>query len=195
VPHLGTLAEAVWEARRVAISYTRGDRLVDRIIEPLGLILKGGTWYVIGSTDGQIRTYRASRVAAAALTEERFERPANFELATYWAESSAAYEREVPRVAVTVRIHPDRIPMLEDLAGTYAVRTAERLEPPGGVDPDGWIHLRLRIDWPHEVPSRLVGVGSDMEVLAPEEVRAKVQALAAGVVARYAASVARSPAS
>jgi predicted DNA-binding transcriptional regulator YafY len=186
VPHLGALAEAVWEAQRVEISYRRGDRLVDRKVEPLGLVLKGGTWYVIAGTDGQIRTYRASRVVAATPTDERFDRPPDFELASYWVESSSAYEREVPRLEVTVRIDPDRMPVLEDLAGAYAVRTAERLEPPGGVDPDGWTHLRLRIDWPHEVPARLVGVGSGLEVLAPEDVRAKVQDTAARVLARYA---------
>lgn len=190
VPHLGSLAEAVWEARRVAISYRRGDRLVDRTVEPLGLVLKGGTWYVIAATEGQLRTYRVSRVAAAEVTDERFDRPGAFDLASYWTESTAAYEREVPRLEVVVRVDPDKLPVLEDLAGTYAVRTAERLEPPGGTDPDGWIHLRLRVDWPHEVPGRLTAVGSGLEVLAPEEVRAAVQEVARRVLARYAASAA-----
>jgi predicted DNA-binding transcriptional regulator YafY len=188
VPLLGTLAEAVWESKRVSISYRRGDRLVDRVIEPLGLVLKGGMWYVIAASDGQLRTYRVSRVAAAEASEERFDRPPNFDLAAYWTESSAAYEREVPRLEVVVRIDPDKMPVLADLAGSYAVRTAERLEPPGGTDPDGWIHLRLRIDWPHEVPARLAAVGSGLEVVAPEEVRAAISDVARRVLARYALS-------
>src|SRR3954454_22221113 len=100
VPHLSTLAEAVWETQRVRIDYERGDRLVERTMEPLGLVLKAGVWYVVASTDGQIRTYRISRVAGATALEERFERPASFDLASTWAESSAAYERDAPRVDV-----------------------------------------------------------------------------------------------
>src|ERR671918_1274193 len=40
VPHLGTLAEAVWESKALEIRYRRGDRIVDRRIDPVGLVLK-----------------------------------------------------------------------------------------------------------------------------------------------------------
>src|SRR5512135_1176650 len=72
VPHLAALSEAVWESRRVAVDYERGDGLVRRTLEPLGLVLKAGVWYVVAATEGQIRTYRASRVAAAGPLGERF---------------------------------------------------------------------------------------------------------------------------
>ena len=61
VPCLGELSEAVWEARRVKIGYDRGDKTVDRILEPLGLVLKAGVWYLVAGVDGQPRTYRVSR--------------------------------------------------------------------------------------------------------------------------------------
>src|SRR6476661_6095881 len=63
VPHLGTLSEAVWEAQRVEIRYDRGDKTVDRILEPLGLVLKAGVWYLVAGAEGQPRTYRVSRVS------------------------------------------------------------------------------------------------------------------------------------
>ena len=81
---------------------------VERTVDPLGLVLKGGMWYVIAATDGQIRTYRASRVLDATLLDDRVERPVGFDLAAYWQESSAAYERDVPTVEVTVRVPADR---------------------------------------------------------------------------------------
>jgi predicted DNA-binding transcriptional regulator YafY len=183
VPHLATLSQAVWSGRRLRISYERGDQSVERVLEPLGLVLKAGVWYVIAGSDGQVRTYRASRVTAAELLEERFERPDSFDLAAFWAESSAAYEREAPRVEVTVRVAPDRLDRLADAVGSRSVQAAERLDEP---DPDGWVHLRLRLDWPGEVPGRLLAVGADLEVLGPEDVRRRVVRVAREVADRYA---------
>jgi predicted DNA-binding transcriptional regulator YafY len=91
-PHLAVMADAVWEARRMRIRYRRGDSGVDRVIDPLGLVLKAGIWYVVASTDGQVRTYRARRILAAEPTGESFARPAAFDLAAHWTESIAAYE-------------------------------------------------------------------------------------------------------
>src|SRR4029078_6676391 len=72
VPHLSTLAEAVWESRRVTITYQRGDSRVERVLEPLGVVLKAGTWYVVAANEEQLRTYRVSRVIDAEASDERF---------------------------------------------------------------------------------------------------------------------------
>jgi predicted DNA-binding transcriptional regulator YafY len=183
VPHLPALSEAVWSMRRLRISYERGDVTVERLLEPLGLVLKAGVWYIVAVSEGQVRTYRASRVTAAEPLDERFERPPDFDLAAFWAESSAAYERDAPRVEVTIRIAPDRLDQLADEVGSRAVQAAERLDEP---DPDGWLRLRLRLDWPGEVPARLLAIGADLEVLAPEETRRRVVRLARAVAERYA---------
>jgi predicted DNA-binding transcriptional regulator YafY len=182
VPHLAALAEAVWGERRIAIDYERGEGVVSRVVEPLGVVLKAGVWYLVASHDGQLRTYRGSRVTAVTRLDERFERPANFDLAAYWAESTAAYERDVPRVEVTVRIDPRRLERLRDLYGDRVVEAAERLDDP---DLDGWLHLRLRLDWPEEVASRLLGLGPDLEVLEPLEVRSSIVQRAASLVTLY----------
>lgn len=183
VPHLARLSEAVWSTRRLRVGYERGDVTVERVLEPLGLVLKAGVWYIVAVSDGQVRTYRASRVTAAEPLDERFERPPGFDLAAFWAESSAAYERDVPRVEVTIRIAPDQLERLADEVGSRAVQDAERLDEP---DPEGWLRLRLRLDWPGEVPARILAVGADVEVLAPEETRLRVVRLARAVAERYA---------
>ncbi|HET7520326.1 MAG TPA: YafY family protein [Candidatus Limnocylindria bacterium] len=183
VPHLSTLAQAVWDSRGVTIDYERGDIRVTREIQPLGLVLKAGTWYVVALFEGEPRTYRVSRVAAATLHDESFERPESFDLAGFWAESSAAYEREIERLPVTVRVRPGHIGQLADFVGGRVVERAEVLDEP---DPEGWTRLRLRLDWPDEAPGRLLGMGGDLEVLDPPDVREKLVALASGAVARHA---------
>ena len=182
VPHLATLSAAVWDARAVRILYERGGGPVERTVGPLGIVLKGGVWYVIGATDGQIRTYRASRVVEATLTDEPVERPDGFDLAAYWTESSAAYERDAPTVEVVVRIAADQAWRIADVYGRATLDAAERLDDP---DPEGWLRLRLRVSWPDEVANRLLSIGPRLEVLEPADVRERVIAIARRVVARY----------
>ncbi len=183
VPHLAALSDAVWSTTRIAIDYDRGEGPVRRVLEPLGVVLKAGTWYVVAGVDGQIRTYRVSRVVTAEPGTERFERPPGFDLAGYWAEAAAAYERDVPRIDVVVRVRPDRLERLRSAVGNATVNAAEYLPDP---DPEGWLRLRLRLDWPDEVPAVLLSAGRWVEVLAPPETRARVGATARAVADRYA---------
>lgn len=182
VDHLPAVAQGVWEARRLRIGYHRGDRVVERTVDPLGLVLKGGVWYLVGRVDDQVRTYRVSRVQSADVTDEAFERPASFELAAYWSESIAAYEREAEGAEVRVRVRQDRAGEIADMLGADALASVDRLPE---LDPDGWALLRLRVRWPDEVPGRLMQFGGDLEVLEPSEMRERVASLAQAALDRH----------
>jgi predicted DNA-binding transcriptional regulator YafY len=183
VPHLGVLADSVWEARRVTVGYRRAGGEVERVLDPLGLVLKAGTWYLVASPrDGDARTYRVSRFSRVTPGTTTFERPPGFDLAEHWRVSIDAYERSAPRVDLEVRVDARAIGILADVVGERAVRAAERIGPP---DADGWQRLRLTVDWPEEVPGRLVALGDRLEVLEPAEIRAAVIATAERVVDRY----------
>jgi predicted DNA-binding transcriptional regulator YafY len=182
VPHLGVVADAVWEARRITVGYRRAGGEVDRILEPLGLVLKAGIWYLVARADEQIRTYRISRFSRVTRTGDGFERPAEFDLAGHWHASIAAYERDAPRIEVMIRVDERAIGLLADLVGTRAVRAAEEAPEPE----EGWRHLRLWVDWPEEVPGRLLALGDRVEVVGPAEVRERMVELANGVIARHA---------
>src|SRR6476646_866517 len=49
VPHLATIAQCVWEGLRIELEYDRGDRSVKRLLDPLGIVRKAGTWYLVAS--------------------------------------------------------------------------------------------------------------------------------------------------
>jgi predicted DNA-binding transcriptional regulator YafY len=103
VPHLPALASAVWSGCRVKIRYREGNRVVQRMIDPLGLVLKAGAWYLVAHRVAGMRVYRVSRVTSVRPLEELCERPDGFELSAYWAEWSRAFEESRPRVEVTAR--------------------------------------------------------------------------------------------
>jgi predicted DNA-binding transcriptional regulator YafY len=181
-PWLVDVATAVWEDRRLRIVYDRGDKSVERRLDPLGLVLKGGVWYAVARTGGDVRTYRISRIVDAEILDERFEREPDFDLAGYWSESTAAYEEAADKVTVTLRIQPRALSLVHDIFGSAVAETAEYL--PAG-DPEGWQRLRLTLVWPAEVPRRLLGLGATAEVIAPADVRASVAAEARALAASY----------
>jgi predicted DNA-binding transcriptional regulator YafY len=184
VPQLASLAEAVWESRPIQIAYRRGDEEVERSLQPLGLVLKAGIWYLVATSEDQVRTYRVSRIRSVTPGEGQASRPPDFDLAAYWDESISAFEREAPRIAVTLRIDPAVLGVLAEAVGGHAVREAERLP---ADDPEGWIHLRVMADWPEEVPGRLIGLGSRAEILDPPEVRERAITLARRMLERHQA--------
>ena len=182
VPLLGPLSEAVWESQRIQIGYDRGDKTVDRLLEPLGLVLKAGVWYLIAGADGQPRTYRVSRVVHTTSLHERFERPDGFDLAAFWTESSSAYERDTPRIEVVLRLSGDRLARLRGVIGDRPFETLERLDE---LDPDGWLRVRVKLDWPNEVVSQVLAIGPECELLEPQELRDRVAAQARRVASHY----------
>jgi predicted DNA-binding transcriptional regulator YafY len=89
---LTALRRAVWDDRRLRICYEdRNRKSTTRTVDPLGLVSKAGVWYLIARSDGELRSFRVERVANAQKLPERFERPADFDLERYWAESSARF--------------------------------------------------------------------------------------------------------
>ncbi len=189
---LAQLAQAVWESREIDVAYDRGDRVVERRLQPLGLVLKAGTWYLVAMVEGQMRTYRVARFRRAELTSDQFERPSEFDLACFWRESTAAYERDTARIEVTVRIDPAHLGWLVEVAGPAAVRAADVITRPD-ADPEGWTTLRVRMEWPTEVPPRLLALGAAAEVLDPPEIRTALADLARQALERYARSAAAEP--
>jgi predicted DNA-binding transcriptional regulator YafY len=180
-PCLVDVATAVWEDRRLRMRYDRGDAEVERLLDPLGLVLKGGTWYAVGRVGEDVRTYRVSRIVHAEMTQERFERVDDFDLALWWAESTAAYERSAERVEVTLRVAPGREDVLLEVLGEATIARAEDVV---ADDPEGWRHIRVSLEWPRRARFRLLGLGSAAEVIEPLDLREAVVREARSVIER-----------
>jgi predicted DNA-binding transcriptional regulator YafY len=183
VPHLEALAAAVWDGRRVLVGYQRGDRDVERELDPLGLVLKAGIWYLVARAEEQVRTYRVSRVSAVAILDARVERPREFDLPAFWSEAIAAYERSLPTVDAEMRIPADRLWHLAEAVGDPSWRTAVH-EP----DPEraGWLRVRLRLESVPVASHELLRMGGGVEVLRPPELRDALLAQARAVLAAHA---------
>jgi predicted DNA-binding transcriptional regulator YafY len=131
VPHLPALADCVWRGCRVRLRYRERSTVVQRTVDPLGLVLKGGAWYLVARRSAGMRVYRVSRVAAVRRLEESFERPGDFELAEFWQRWSREFEESLPRVAVSVRTNgEERVLAFGDLGEAHRelLRLGARVE-------------------------------------------------------------------
>jgi predicted DNA-binding transcriptional regulator YafY len=186
-PHLQPIAEAVWSDRRLHMHYRRvsddGD-VVERVVDPMGLVLKAGVWYLVARADSGYRTYRVSRILDLDLMPDRFERPDDFDLAEHWDRSVAAYEESLPSFTVVVRVRGDGLDRLPDVIGPGPARQA--IAAAGDPDGAGWLTLAIQLEdvW-HAVP-QLLRLGADAEVVEPAELRQAVSETAGAIVARYA---------
>src|SRR5256885_8799799 len=107
-PHLARVQDALWLDRRIRLRYRRSlDRVVERIVEPYGLVCQAGTWYLLAGVEGAPRVYRVSRIEDAELTEETFERPADFDLHAAWTAQVGRFSSGGPEhIQATVRVDP-----------------------------------------------------------------------------------------
>ncbi|GLY68259.1 helix-turn-helix transcriptional regulator [Amycolatopsis taiwanensis] len=182
---LAEIAGAVWESRRVTMRYRRwDDSEVTRTLDPLGLILKAGNWYLAGRRDGTDRTYRVSRIIELQDSGESFSRPTDFDLAAYWRGWSEQYERRLyPRVAV-VRLSSlgrDLVPFHMGAVGARALR-----ETGGEPDDDGWSIVELPVEPRGPALGQLLRFGPELQVLAPADLRAEVAEAVARMGSHYA---------
>ncbi|MGH3109435.1 MAG: helix-turn-helix transcriptional regulator [Gaiellaceae bacterium] len=172
VPNLPVLAGALWRGRRLDIRYREGQNVVARRLDPLGLVLKAGVWYLLARRRGEERVYRVSRVVSARERPEASTPPADFDLAVAWAERSEAFERSRNQVEVTVRVPRSEVRYLRD------ARIVEDGERPTVV---------ARFDALDHAFYRLLAFGASAEVLAPPELRQRIARESAETAALYAA--------
>ncbi|MBQ0893326.1 WYL domain-containing protein [Micromonospora sp. U56] len=186
-PHLTALAEAIWEERLVDLRYQRWKRPreVSRVLAPLGVVLKAGRWYLVARAGEQVRTYRVAAVLALTVRDERFDRPADFDLVAFWREWTDRYERGVYRDEARVRV---TAAALEFMAYVFppAMSRAARAAA-GAPDAQGWLHTTVPIESVRHGHTELLKLGAQVEVLAPAELRELMAASAHAMAAIYPA--------
>ncbi|HEX9969294.1 MAG TPA: WYL domain-containing protein, partial [Acidimicrobiales bacterium] len=183
-PHLGAVADAVWRERRLRLRYRRGDGDVQRTVDPLGLVLKAGTWYLVARGRRGVVTYRLSRITSATVLDEGFERPVSFDLAAWWDESGAEFDRSIRRVRARLRLAPFAVRRLADAVGLPAAQEARATASEAAEE--GWVTVDVDVESVEVAAHQLFSLGGGVEAMAPVELRHRLHELAAALAARNA---------
>jgi predicted DNA-binding transcriptional regulator YafY len=179
-PHLPTLDEALRRGRRVWLAYERAfdQGVVERTVDPLGLVAKGSAWYLVAAVDGSERTYRASRIREARILDEPAVRPDGFELAAFWSTSRQEFEAQLPRHYATILATPVAMAKIRGGFWRYA-KVIEASEPDG----DGRVWCRIQGDSVEVLHDYVLSLGGSAEVIEPADLAASVLASARALVA------------
>ncbi|NEB06353.1 WYL domain-containing protein [Streptomyces sp. SID13726] len=182
---LPAVAEAVWDDRRVTARYRGREGEVERELEPYGLVLKAGVWYLCARVCGgdSLRVYRIDRFTAVTAAEERFERDEGFDLPGFWAAQAERFARSILRAEAVVRLSPDGVRRLPYTVDRQAAR--EALERAGAPDVEGRVTVTLAVESEEVAHGQLSALGPDVEVLAPESLRTRFARDAMRLAALY----------
>ena len=184
VPYLALVHEAVWQDRRLQLTYRHSDGTTsDAIVEPLGLVAKARVWYLVARNEQEaMRVFRVSRLQEAMMLDERFERPAEFDLRAFWTAWRTAFERSIPRYLITIRVAPEAMPRLQTLLGEEVHIHLERAAPEDGA---GWRSVPVAFERFEDARRALLGCGPIVEVIEPRDLRESVLLAAKAVIALY----------
>lgn len=169
-PYLPQVAEAVWNSRVLRVVYRRWAEPTDveRRLEPYGLVLKAGRWYVVAGPGP--RTYRVDQILELTFSGEEFTRPEGFDLTAHWTSYQRDFHDRLYRHEAVVRTAP----------GVVLPRAV-----PDRVDPDGWTVARVPVESLGHAQAEFLGLGTGVEVLEPPELRERMARTIAELAGRY----------
>ena len=177
---LRLLARAVWECRRLSLTYESWAGPRPRVLEPLGMVLKAGEYYFVALRRGRPAIHKLEYARDLALLDEGFARPAAFDLAAAWRDALDQFEASLRRDVARLRVAPAAMSRLGSL-------NADMAEPIFAATPqaDGWRDVEVPIESVAYAAGQLLGLGAAVEVIAPDALRAELKGRAEAVAALY----------
>ncbi|WP_327676244.1 helix-turn-helix transcriptional regulator [Kitasatospora sp. NBC_00458] len=185
-PHLPAVAAAVWQRRAVLVRYRRwyAPEIVERRLEPYGVVLKAGRWYTVAGVDGGAgpRTYRIGQILDLEPLDEPFTPPAGFDLVRHWQAHTERLQERLWQGEAELLVSPAGVARFRDFAVQAVLDALDR----GVPQPDGRVRAVVPIESLAHAESELLRLGGEVEVLAPPELRERIAATARALAARYA---------
>lgn len=180
LPHLPAIARATLDQHAIIMRYDSWSSERDWTVEPLGLVLKGGAWYLAARGHGKIRIFRVSNILTLRVEPARFIRPDAFHLASWWQAEQARFEAELFATTATVRASAEGCKRLS----AHSPRGAEAVAA-AAPDADGWRTMAMRVEDSDHGAREMLALGAEVEVVAPASFRRRIGALAQAIAARH----------
>ena len=181
--HLKAVAAAVWNEQKLRMRYESWTSVREREVDPLGLVLKAGVWYLVARQGRELRTFKLAAIQTLQRLAEPFVRPRRFDLVAYWAEATRRFEESVYRGVATLRVSPAGLARLRRF-GPLVADAADRSA--GVADARGWRRVTVPIESVEHAADEMLELGADAEVIEPQALREALRLRAERLLALYA---------
>jgi predicted DNA-binding transcriptional regulator YafY len=169
-PHLATVTDAVLAQRCIRVLYCSWERESIKMLDPYGLVQKGGRWYLVAASTGRAgrpSTYRVDQIGEITVLDDTFTRPDDFDLATFWNESLLSFRDRMRTGTALVKFNEHGVERFRELTSETAEVTGEEV--------DGWVTATIPIESIGDAHHLLWRLGADVEVLEPIELRSRLR--------------------
>lgn len=178
-----TLQTAEREHRRVRFDYTdKTGARSQRRVDPYGFIVSNGRIYLVAFDHGRngMRVFAVDNIDGVAVQPQTFEKPADFNLDAYGANSVSGVRHGVELTEVTVRFSP----IVAKAAIAASVARERRIER----QTDGSVQISYRVSDPLEIVRWSMSWGTEAEVIEPPSARAQAGEIATALAGTYGAA-------
>ena len=167
---LPVILQAIRETRTIEMGYQKfGFEPYVKPVDPYAVKLFHQRWYMLADNRERMSIYALDRMLSAALTEEHFERPADFSTEAYFAEYFGVITDGTPMERVVVRAYGKMASLLR----TLPLHATQRELRAGDGYTDFAIDIRPTMDFVSELMSKIDG----LDVLEPASLKARVRAI------------------
>lgn len=151
-------------------------------IYPYGIAHHRGSLYLAGwaPEHQQLRHWKVDRIESAEVTEFRFERPKDFDLAKHFGESFGVFQGDGRLQRVTIRFSKTVARYVHE----GAWHASQKLSP----QPDGGVLAEFQLGSTEEIKRWVLGFGREAEILAPKRLREEMAEELLAMQQRYRAA-------
>ncbi|UIP28804.1 YafY family protein [Photobacterium sp. TLY01] len=167
VGDLPQLFSAIWQKNPVSFHYQSWRGSSQRVVNPLGMVLKAGSWYLVAQSEGQFKTYRVARIRDLNILNQCFESETHFDLPAYWQQSNRQMEAELYPNTAEIKLTAKGLKMLSSLSPPY-VRQHTQI---GQTDDTGWTSVTLPSGKTEQAVVEMLRFGPEVQVIQPEALR------------------------
>jgi predicted DNA-binding transcriptional regulator YafY len=180
VSGLPLVQDAVMRERRLTFDYTRADGEASaRTVDPLGIVAKGSSWYLVARDPKGMRTFRVSRMREVTVLATGFKRPKRFDLADHWKKSMSELEGKRRGYAAVLAVKEGAAKWLRGW-----LRATPSDDADATVPGDGWTAMRVEFEDLGQARFMVMGLGARARVIKPVELREAVAAEIGGMLAQ-----------
>ena len=167
---LPVILQAIRETRTISMGYQKfGFEPYTKPVDPYAVKLFHQRWYMLADNRERMSIYALDRMLSASLTEEHFERPADFSPGAYFAEYFGVIIDGTPMEHVVLRAYGKMASLLR----TLPLHATQRELKGGDGYTDFAIDIRPTMDFISELMSKIDG----LDVLEPASLKARVRAI------------------